>query len=172
MFFHRYGNYEAKNRDLVVDNGANAHPKTSIRMERVKQYVINRSHGRVHPHDDGTFTFDGQLVSPPPLYDAERVDRAYYAAAQLAEAVHYGGYIDIVNLNDETYGNQYASDAKLAVAICDNDAKNRQNFIVTDRIGLGAKQTMNLLKKQQAPKTAEEKYLMQMVKIVNKITTK
>lgn len=172
MFFHRYGNYEAKNQDMVVDRVANAHPETSVRMERVKQYVISRSNGRVHPNDDGTFTFDGRLVSPPRLYDAESVDRAYYAAAQLAEAIHYGGYIDIVNLNDETYGNQYASDAKLAIAVCDDDVKNRQNFITVDRVGIDAKRAETLLRKKDSPKNDEEKYFMQMIKIVNKVTTK
>ena len=171
MFFHRYGNYEAKNQDMVVDRVANAHPETSVRMERVKQYVISRSNGRVHPNDDGTFTFDGQLVSPPRLYDAESVDRAYYAAAQLAEAIHYGGHIDIVNLNDETYGNQYASDAKLAIAVCDDDVKNRQNFITVDRVGIDAKRAETLLRKKDSPKNDEEKYFMQMIKIVNKVTT-
>ena len=162
-FFHRFGIYEAANQDMVLfTDGRNPHPTTASRMEHVKQYVTERSGGRITVHDDGTFTFDGRLISVPSIFDADKIDRAYYVASQLAEILgdhEEGNAVDIVNLDGPEYSDVWATGAKRALTI---DRTHRpeaaMSFYVIDRFDLTQQQIIDVVQ-HGAQDTEEERYV-------------
>ena len=162
-FFHRYGIYEAANQDMVLfTDGRNPHPTTASRAAHVKQYITERSGGRISVNDDGTFRFDGRLISVPSIFDADRIDRAYYVASQLAEIIgdhEEGSTITVYNLEGPDYSDLWAPGAKRALVMaCEHQPKEAIGFYVIDRFDLTKQQFVDVAL-HDAQDTEEEKYV-------------